>query len=294
MTGWIAWESLKFLGDSLANGEPFCLSTSHHAPQNHDDLPEPYYSMYDLADIEPPVNGNLTPEQARVIANYAGKVLMLDKHVGDLVESLKEFGVLDDTVIALTADHACFLGESGTQNKMWTYEFDSQIPLIIWNPEWFPRGLQTDAFISNIDVLPTMLDIIGEPIPEAIQGMSQREVFDGEKESLREILICESGGSGKQRKGVWNGDWKLLYRTGIPKIELYNLKEDPAYRDQRNELIHLMLQEYVTTERYPNPMPKIEKKRQVGWFGRVYDEEAGLADRKSDFASGFGIDIVNY
>ena len=139
--------------------------------------------------------------------------------------------------------------------------------------------MQTEAFISNIDVLPTLLDAIDVPIPDAIQCMSQVEVLSGEKESLREVLLCKSGEAGKQRKGAWHGDWKLLYRTGMPKIELYNLKEDPyeandlgedpEFRTKRNELIHRMFFEYATTERYPNPMPEIEVKRQAGWLGRL-------------------------
>tara|TARA_B100000686_G_C16179512_1_gene660257 strand:+ start:460 stop:636 length:177 start_codon:yes stop_codon:yes gene_type:complete len=58
-------------------------------------------------------------------------VSLLDKHVGDLVETLQEQGLLENTIIVLNADHACFLGESGMQNKMWTYEYDSRIPLIV-------------------------------------------------------------------------------------------------------------------------------------------------------------------
>jgi len=279
MTAWITWESRKFIEESVSKDEPFCVFASHHAPQNHDDLPEPYYSMYDPKDVPEPVNGKLTPKLARIIASYAGKVSMLDKHVGDLVETLKEQGVMDNTIIVLTADHACFLGESGMQNKMWTREYDSRIPLIVWNPKRFAQGMRTDAFISNIDVLPTMLDAIGEPIPEAIQGISQLDVLKGQKDTIREVLLCESGEAGKQRKGVWHGDWKLLYRTGVPKIEMYNLRkdpyelndlgEDPEFRKKRDELIHQMFLEYVTTERYPNPMPEIEVKRQAGWLGRV-------------------------
>ena len=131
MTGWITWESRKFIEESVASDEPFCLFASHQAPQNHDDLPEPYYSMYDPEEVAPPVNGTLTPELARIIASYAGKVSLLDKHVGDLVETLQEQGLLENTIIVLNADHACFLGESGMQNKMWTYEYDSRIPLIV-------------------------------------------------------------------------------------------------------------------------------------------------------------------
>ena len=279
MTGWITAETKGFIANSLEAGKPFCAFASHHAPQNHDDLPEPFYSMYDPVDVPQPVNGELKGDLAQVIASYMGKVSMLDKHVGDLVAFLEERGVLENTVIVLTADHACFLGESGMRNKMWTYEMDTRIPLIVWNPSRFEKGLRTDALVSNIDVLPTMLEAAEISVPDAVQGISQMGVFSGGEKAAREVALCESGAVGKQRKAVWHGDWKLLYRTGIPKIEMYNLKEDPyeqndlgadpAYENKRNELLHQMLWEYVTTERYPNPMPEIEVRRQAGLFGRV-------------------------
>jgi arylsulfatase A-like enzyme len=277
--GWITQEAQVFVQSAIDEGRPFCAFASHHAPQNHDDLPEPYYSMYDPADVPAPANGELTPDLARVIASHMGKVSMLDAHVGAVVEFLSDRGVLDNTVIVLTSDHACFLGERGMRNKMWTYDMDARIPMIFHFPGRIQQGVRTDALMSNIDALPTMLDLAGIPMPGAIQGVSQTEVLTGDRASVRETVLCESGPAGKQRKGVWHGDWQLLYRTGLPKVELYNLKddpgqvndlgEDPAYESVKNGLLQKMLWEYVTTERYPVPMSAYETQRQAGLFNRL-------------------------
>jgi arylsulfatase A-like enzyme len=277
--GWITHETKAFVQSAIDEDRPFCAFASHHAPQNHDDLPEPYHSMYDPADVPVPENGELTPELAQAIASHMGKVSMLDAHVGAVVKFLRERGVLDNTVIVLTSDHACFLGERGMRNKMWTYEMDARIPMIFRYPEQIRQGVRTDALMSNIDALPTMLDLAGVQMPGAIQGVSQLDVLTGVRDSVRETVLCESGPAGKQRKGVWHGDWQLLYRTGLPKVELYNLREDPgqmndlggdpAHEAVRNELLQAMLKEYVTTERYPVPMSAYETQRQAGLFNRL-------------------------
>lgn len=68
---------------------------------------------------------------------------------------------------------------------------------------------------------------------------------------------------------IWDDDYFLVW-TPLEEdpYEQNDLGEDPAFEAKRNELIHRMLREYVTTERYPNPMPEIEVKRQAGWLNR--------------------------
>lgn len=279
MERWITLETQEFIKESVKEGRPFCAFASHHAPHAPYDLPEPYYSMYDPADVPPPVNGTHDERRAQIVASYMGKISLFDNEVGLLVESLKEEGVLDNTVIIVTSDHGFLFGENGYNAKMWQYEPDARIPMIISYPEKLLSGLASDALISNIDILPTMLELAGEPVPEDIQGITQLPVLTGESSSVRDLAFCETGLAGVQRKAVWHEDWKLIYRSGVNKMELYNLKDDPhecndlsddpEHQSKRHQLVELMLKEYATTEVFPNPMPPAHNLHNSGLYNRM-------------------------
>ena len=103
--------------------------------------------------------------------------------------------------------------------------------------------------------------------------------MNGDSDGVRRVAYSESGPAGKQRKAVWHEDMKLLYRSGIDKIELYDLANDPDerrdlfdetdYRETRERLLFLMLQEIVKTERYPTGLPERYRQNNEGLFNRL-------------------------
>jgi arylsulfatase len=278
-TSWLTAETKTFIDETIEREQPFFAFVSNHAPQNDDALPDRFLDMYDPTQVEPPVEST-DPENARiVIADYMAKMSMLDAHLGDIIGHLKAKGILEDTIIVYTSDHGCFLGEYGIYNKMWNYELDSKIPLIVRYSKIAKQGLKTNALCSNIDFVPTLLDILGVAQPDSLQGVSQLDVMRGESEPVRTTAYSESGPVGKQRKAVWRDDIKLLYRTGIDKIELYDLASDPyerndlsempEYREVMNQMIFSMLEEIVKTERYPTYLPERYRQNNEGLFNRL-------------------------
>ena len=278
LSSWLTWEARRFIDSSLEEDRPFLAFVSHHAPQNDDALPEPYFSMYDPGEVAVPSSCS-DPDTARlVIVDYMAKTSMLDAQVGEMINHLEFRGQLDNTIIVFTSDHACFLGEHDIYNKMWNYELDTRIPMIFRYPARVSAGLRSDALFSNIDALPTLLAMLEVPAPDNLQGTSQVVALTG-GESPRRLVYCESGPAGQQRKSLRLGEWKLLYRTGKGIVELYdlradpeerrNLADDPAHAAKRAELIEAMFLEIVTTERYGADMTERTRRNKAGLFSRL-------------------------
>lgn len=279
MSTWLAECAANFIDESADLGQPFFALVSHHAPQNDDALPSIYLDMYDPKDVPDPVGADDPDRFKDWIADYMAKTTQIDTMVGSIVSLLEAKGILEDTIIIFSADHACFLGEYNQANKLWTYEKDTRIPMIFWNPKRFQRGVRERGHFSNIDVMPTLMELLGLHIPFKLQGVSQLPVLRGETDSVRSTAFCESGPAGKQRKAIWKDDWKLLYRSGLNALELYNLADDPdetnnladdpRHKDTLNDMIMTMLAEIVHTERPQLEMTEIARKSQAALFKRI-------------------------
>ena len=95
---------------------------------------------------------------------YFANVSYFDSKVGELVQVLEESGQLDDTIIIVTAAHGDMLGERGLWYKMNFFEHSARVPLIMAGP-----GISNTTVAdpcSLVDILPTLLDLAGEPNPD--------------------------------------------------------------------------------------------------------------------------------
>ncbi len=199
------------------------------------------------------VHRNPLPEEvvAHVRRLYAADVRSTDDQIRRLVERLLE-STDGNLLIVFTADHGESLGE---HNFYWdhgdyVYNAASRIPLAILPPKGHParHAGRYNHWVSNIDIVPTVLDLVGIPMPPAMKahmdGRSLAPAMLGE--SLPEVpVFVESGHShffslvrgrasndtaGKFR-AVYSGDWKLIWAPGHkdPKLswQIYNLADDP-------------------------------------------------------------------
>ncbi len=99
-----------------------------------------------------------------------------DRDIGDIVARLKKEGVYDNTIIVITADHGVAL----PRGKQFIYDEGLQIPLIIRWPSRLAAGRVSEELVSNLDIVPTILDLAGMPRPTYLQGRSL--VDPGQKE----------------------------------------------------------------------------------------------------------------
>jgi arylsulfatase A-like enzyme len=108
---------------------------------------------------------------ARMRAQYYGMVSHVDHQVGRVFAALRELGVWDDTVVVLTSDHAEMLGDHGLKGKLGWWDQSYAIPCIVRDPRhpaW--HGTVIDHFTENVDLMPTICEAIGVPVPAQCDG----------------------------------------------------------------------------------------------------------------------------
>jgi arylsulfatase A-like enzyme len=124
----------------------------------------------------------------RLRLEYRRRVLALrsvDDQIGELLELLERSDVLQDTVIVLTSDHGFEVGHHRHFGKSVPYQRVTNVPLIVWGPGRFaPRGEPLPHLLSQIDLVPTLLELAGAPVEPGLQGKSFLPLLQGEGEGL--------------------------------------------------------------------------------------------------------------
>lgn len=202
------------------------------------DPPAPYNRMYTDPgytgkDIIHPIPGRtegyLTPEELNHISKlYAGKVTLCDTWVGKLIDSLKDMGMYDNTMIIFTTDHGEPFAEHGIIKKAEPYLYEElvHIPLIIRHPGGIGAGKRFDALVETTEVFPTILDFLKVRMPPRIHGHSLLPMMAGQQESIRDYAYM---GYFKRSWRVNDREW--CFHMNLDKgrdNELYNLKDDPG------------------------------------------------------------------
>ncbi len=167
-----------------------------------------------------------------VLALYDGEIRFTDKYVGRLLALLEELQLDSDTMVILTADHGDEFFEHGNKSHQRTlYEEVLHVPLIVSWPGVIEGGRVFDVPVSTLDIVPTVLGVVGlAPAP----GTEGRDLFGSSGEEER-ILGAEL-----YRKSSLNlqvalrlGPYKLIQSLNYPRLEVFDLASDPV--EQRRE-----------------------------------------------------------
>lgn len=256
---------------------PFFIWTSHLRPHSPYDPPSFFYDLYINRELpEIPIGdwaskhdlpnpgldrtawrGRLTPEQnQRARAAYMGLCIHIDYELGRLMEAMAKLGVLDNTLILFTSDHGDMMGDHHLHRKTYAYEGSARIPFLIRYPAGLNLPSGTFEHVVGLqDVMPTILEAAGVPIPDSVTGKS---VFGAIcSEEWREFLHGEHSPCYSQEEAMHyltDGKEKYIYfpATGEEQFfdlvndrrELHDLAKDPAHRDRvtlwRQRLIELL------------------------------------------------------
>lgn len=131
----------------------------------------------------------------RVIANYWGLCSLVDTHAGTILKTLEECELKDNTIIVFTSDHGDMMGSHRLIGKCVMFEEAIRVPFLIRLP-----GQSADKRImgpvSQIDIVPTLLDLMGQAIPEHLPGKSLKPFIENKEEIfLKEDVFVEWNGS---------------------------------------------------------------------------------------------------
>ena len=173
-------------------------------------------------------------EQLR--ARYDSEIRFTDQHLGRLLAALRERGRYDDTLIVFTADHGEAFSERGDPwigHTRTLYQEAIHVPLLIKLPRSAGAGTAVDATVGLIDLVPSLLEILGlEPPdghrfdgrtlpladPQALRALAERPVFS------------ETTARGRWLQSVVRGRFKLIFDRKRGRMSLFDLAQDPGER----------------------------------------------------------------
>jgi arylsulfatase A-like enzyme len=190
----------------------------------------------------------LTPWRwRRYRANYLGLVTLVDRAVGGILQALDESGQADNTIVVFTSDHGEMMGDHALLGKSVLFEPAVRVPLMIRVP-WLTQPRRIDGRISQIDLVPTLLELLGESPPSHLQGSSRADALRGRTSLVNNEVIIEwnpnrisamahapPGFTDEQAHMVDRQSWRSLISAEGWKLnlsdddlgELYDLNNDP-------------------------------------------------------------------
>ena len=193
--------AIKFINDAARSEKPFSLFLSYgtpHDPLTADNVPAECLKLFEGVRFDLPASWQDTPdpymdrnadpvkwltywkgaipEQLRC---YYAMVSNLDDNIGRLLHSLEQAGVADNTIVVFTSDHGEMFGAHGRVFKLTFYEEAARIPCLIRWPGKIPAGRVSDACVNTPDMMPTLLGLMGLPIPGDVEGMDLSLIAQG-------------------------------------------------------------------------------------------------------------------
>lgn len=171
----------------------------------------------------------------------------IDHQIRWLVGTLRQEGILENTILVFTSDHGDMLGNHGTVAKRLFYEESANVPLIILGPENIPRlnNLNVDNRLVGLsDIMPTLLEMCEIDVPQSVDGISLKS------KSSRNHFYGEYGEEDDACRMVRNETHKLIYYPTGNHFQLFDLKNDPhelvdvfdhtAHEVQKDDLIKVL------------------------------------------------------
>jgi arylsulfatase A-like enzyme len=232
--------------------KPFSITCSFHFPHSPILPTEPYYSMYPVKEMVPPVsisddmknspyenaNGRsgmkeyADPDKLKyMISNYYGLVKEIDDWVGEILSTLDKHGLSKNTMVIFISDHGEMLGAHGMREKNVFYEESAHIPLMIRLPRRIKRNTTVDGYVSLVDLFPTILDYL-KIKKHKCDGQSLRDLIEGTDSEHGKYAVTEWDYRGDVSPNymIVKDGWKMMipYSTTSKVINaLYDLNSDP-------------------------------------------------------------------
>lgn len=252
-TNWIVTQALEFLR-RRDESKPFFLYLGFHRPHPPYDPPAWAFEQYiDAPMPDPPVGdwvadtllpyespdsaepavARLSPARLRrARAGYYGHMTHIDHQINRFQEALHEEGIARNTVVCFVSDHGEMAGDHHAFRKSVPYEGSARIPMLLWGA---PAGIRPGTVIGDQavvelrDVMPTLLDCAGLPIPESIEGRSFLPFARGESvPGWRPYLHGEHTLHGQSVHYVTDGKDKYIWWSGTGREQLFDLRTDPT------------------------------------------------------------------
>lgn len=254
------------------SSRPFALFLSYgtpHAPWNTGNVPSEYYDMFADTSLPNPPNyedendepysDNWADMSASARANlehrrriYYAMTTNLDWNFGRLLQYLTDSGLADNTIVVFSSDHGEMFGSQGRAAKNTFYEEAARIPFLVRWPARITSPRVSDACISTVDFMPTLLGLMNLPIPARVEGMDLSPYTLGQSADepdfafLQNTGACAAWQNGYEWRAIRDKQFtyaryrvdgaELLFDNDNDPYQTNNLAGDPAHQSRLNEM----------------------------------------------------------
>ena len=253
-------------------------------------MPEQDMAAMKGLDAKIPDYPGLNVEKTKgLMRDYLTSVRAVDRSVGRILEQVKKLGLEDDTIVIFTSDHGYNMGHHGLRykgNGYWMvkgkkgcrpnmFESSMAVPLMIKWPGVVKPGTTVDALVSNVDMFPSVLAMLGVDSPKTAkpEGLDFSPWMKGESvANWRDTLFGQYqmiNNAKDSMRMIRTSEWKLVRHYKVEgKDELYYLKNDPTesknlYNDPERQVIQKELQQ-----------------RLDDWMKRIDDDPESVSPQK--------------
>lgn len=282
-TAWFTEGALDFLRHKA--GQPWFLHYGIYRPHPPFSAPADFLDLYDPDSLDAPLRAASPAEEAsqhpflrmlleridlksfvqnregaaadlsdgeirRLRAQYYGLITEADHHLGRVLDELEASGAIDDTLIVFTCDHGEQLGNHHLLGKTGYFRDSYHVPMIVCDPSAAAdatRGTVVESFTESVDVMPTILSWLNQPVPRQCDGHSLLPFCHGTPPAKwRDGVMYEydfrevTDPSVEQRFGIDLDDcclavyqtarWKYVHFAALPPL-LFDLENDPGEFD---------------------------------------------------------------
>jgi hypothetical protein len=192
---------------------PWFVFAQYHDPHHDYDPPEEYARRFD-PDYAGRINGRqylqnsavgvyskdpnpmrrqrIAPDRdlEHIQALYAGEIAWTDAQVGRLLEMLRSKNLLDKTLVIVTSDHGVEFFEHGGIGSGSLFEEQLRVPLVMRLPGVLPAGKRVPGLVSHPDLMPTILEVLGLPMPEDLASSSAVGLIDGSASAADRYVLA--------------------------------------------------------------------------------------------------------
>lgn len=288
-SAWIADRAIDVI-ENASSDKPFFLFCSFVDPHHPFDPPRSYYERYDADKLSPPAYqegeledkpphfqqcrsgrglGNekydyrsLSEQQWKEVkAAYYGMITLIDDHIGRILDALRAKKIEEETLIIFTNDHGELLGDHGLLFKgPFLYDCLIKAPMIVKWPGMVPSGSRYRQITEHVDIMPTLLEAAGIPVPQGVQGISMAPIWRGDEGAGHEFALTEFScyDWGLTSRTLTNRNYKITYYAGEEFGELYDRNRDPEeivnlwnvaeYHNVKEGLLKKLLDRLIQTE----------------------------------------------
>jgi arylsulfatase A-like enzyme/Flp pilus assembly protein TadD len=189
---------------------------------------EPWFGWVHLFDPHAPYAAPPAFQSAYPNDRYGAEIAYVDDVIGSFIDRLLSSGDLNRTLVVVVGDHGESLGDHGERTHgTFAYNTTLRVPWILWSQEGIPAQVFT-GIVRHVDIMPTVLDLLGVKQPDNVDGRSLRPYLNGEKRYVPPVSYFEALNVHLTRdwaplRGIVDDGYKLI---DLPIPELYDLERD--------------------------------------------------------------------